>query len=52
MAYLKIKNFKKAYGDKIIFEDINFSAKKGEFITLFRPKWLWKIHSFKVYSRA
>ncbi len=34
MAYLKIKNFKKAYGDKIIFEDINFSAKKGEFITL------------------
>lgn len=23
MAYLKIKNFKKAYGDKIIFEDIN-----------------------------
>lgn len=32
MAYLKIKNFKKAYGDKIIFEDINFSAKKGEFI--------------------
>ncbi|MGM9056366.1 hypothetical protein ACTFEC_00280, partial [Campylobacter jejuni] len=24
MAYLKIKNFKKAYGDKIIFEDINF----------------------------
>lgn len=28
MAYLKIKNFKKAYGDKIIFEDINFSAKR------------------------
>ncbi|EHW7963047.1 ABC transporter ATP-binding protein [Campylobacter coli] len=37
MAYLKIKNFKKAYGDKIIFEDINFSAKKGEFITLLGP---------------
>ncbi|HEB8070098.1 TPA: ABC transporter ATP-binding protein, partial [Campylobacter jejuni] len=37
MAYLKIKNFKKAYGDKIIFEGINFSAKKGEFMTLLCP---------------
>lgn len=48
MAYLKIKNFKKAYGDKIIFEDINFSAKKGEFITLLGPsiKPLYKSKSF------
>lgn len=37
MAYLKIKNFKKAYGDKIIFEDISFNAKKGEFVTLLGP---------------
>ncbi|MFQ6341636.1 ABC transporter ATP-binding protein [Campylobacter sp. VTCC 70190] len=37
MAYLKIKNFKKTYGDKIIFEDISFSAKKGEFVTLLGP---------------
>lgn len=28
MAYLKIKNFKKAYGDKIIFEDINIKICK------------------------
>lgn len=37
MAYLKIKNFKKAYEDQIVFEDINFNAKKAEFITLLGP---------------
>lgn len=37
MAFLKIKNFKKYYGDKMVFEDINFTASKGEFVTLLGP---------------
>lgn len=37
MAYLKIKNFTKSYNDKIIFDNINFTAKKGEFLTLLGP---------------
>lgn len=37
MAFLKIKNLKKSYGDKCVFEDINFEGKKGEFITLLGP---------------
>lgn len=37
MAYLKIKNFKKSYNDKVVFKDINFTAKKGEFLTLLGP---------------
>ena len=37
MAFLKIKNFKKYYKDKMIFEDVNFSVSKGEFLSLLGP---------------
>ena len=37
MPFLKIKNFKKYYGDKMIFEDINFTLSKGEFLSLLGP---------------
>ena len=37
MPYLKIKHLKKSYGDKVIFDNIEFSAKKGEFVTLLGP---------------
>lgn len=37
MAFLKVKNLKKSYGDKLIFENIDFEGKKGEFITLLGP---------------
>jgi len=37
MAFLKVKNLKKSYGDKLIFENIYFEGKKGEFITLLGP---------------
>ncbi|RQD69058.1 ABC transporter ATP-binding protein [Campylobacter hepaticus] len=37
MAYLEIKNFKKTYEDKVVFQNISFNAKKGEFITLLGP---------------
>lgn len=37
MSYLEIENLKKKYGETTIFKKINFSAKKGEFITLLGP---------------
>ncbi|HJE66786.1 MAG TPA: ABC transporter ATP-binding protein [Campylobacter avium] len=37
MPFLKIKNFKKYYSNKIIFEDISFSLSKGEFLSLLGP---------------
>lgn len=37
MPFLKIENLKKLYSEKLIFENINFKAKKGEFITLLGP---------------
>ena len=37
MAFLKVRNLKKSYGDKLIFENIDFEGKKGEFITLLGP---------------
>ncbi|AII14983.1 spermidine/putrescine ABC transporter, ATP-binding protein [Campylobacter iguaniorum] len=37
MSYLQIKNLKKSYKDKLVFDDINFSAKKGELVTLLGP---------------
>ncbi|MCI5968276.1 ABC transporter ATP-binding protein [Helicobacter sp.] len=37
MSYLKIKHLKKSYGDKAIFDSIEFSAKRGEFVTLLGP---------------
>ncbi|NLK66508.1 MAG: ABC transporter ATP-binding protein [Campylobacteraceae bacterium] len=37
MAYLEIENLKKSYGKTLVFKDINFKAKRGEFVTLLGP---------------
>lgn len=37
MSYLNVENLKKKYGDMTVFKKINFSAKKGEFVTLLGP---------------
>lgn len=37
MAYLKIENVQKFYGDYSVLNNISFEAKKGEFVTLLGP---------------
>ncbi|MFA0703811.1 ABC transporter ATP-binding protein, partial [Vibrio sp. 10N.222.48.A8] len=37
MSYVNAKNFTKRFGDNTVFEDIEFSIEKGEFITLLGP---------------
>ncbi|RUT52178.1 ABC transporter ATP-binding protein [Campylobacter fetus] len=37
MSYLQVKNLKKSYKEKLVFDNINFSAKRGELITLLGP---------------
>lgn len=37
MATLNVKNLNKSYGSTTIFEDINFTAADGEFVTLLGP---------------
>ncbi len=37
MPYLKIKNLKKSYQNKIVFDNISFNAHKGEFVTFLGP---------------
>lgn len=37
MAYLEIKNLEKKFKDIKVFKDINFTVKKGEFLTLLGP---------------
>ena len=34
MAFLQIENLKQAFGETVIFEDINFSIERGEFICI------------------
>ncbi|MEC7309146.1 ABC transporter ATP-binding protein [Vibrio crassostreae] len=37
MSYVNAKNLTKRFGDNTVFEDIEFSIEKGEFITLLGP---------------
>lgn len=37
MSYLTVNNLNKKYGENTIFEQINFHADKGEFVTLLGP---------------
>lgn len=37
MSYLQVANLNKHYGDNVIFQNINFYAEKGEFVTLLGP---------------
>ena len=38
MSYVNAKNLTKRFGDNTVFEDIEFSIEKGEFITLLGPR--------------
>ena len=37
MSYVNAINLTKRFGDNTVFEDIEFSIEKGEFITLLGP---------------
>lgn len=50
MAYLKIENLKKSYDKTIVFKNINFEVKKGEFITLLGPSGCGKSTLLKCIS--
>ena len=45
---LEVKNISKKYqskdGETIALENVNFSIDKGEFVSVIRTKWLWKIY--------
>ncbi|MCE0496179.1 ABC transporter ATP-binding protein [Vibrio salinus] len=37
MSYVEVNKLKKAFGDNLVFNDIDFSIEQGEFITLLGP---------------
>ena len=45
---LEVNNISKKYqskdGETIALENVNFSINKGEFVSVIRTKWLWKIY--------
>ena len=36
-SIIKIEHLSKAFGDKVVLDDINLSIRRGEFITLLGP---------------
>lgn len=45
---LEIKNITKKYqhinGETLAIKDVNFKVQKGEFISIIRTKWMWKVN--------
>ena len=53
---LEVKNVTKKYQSKeaeiLAIQNINFRVNKGEFVSIIRTKWMWKIYIIIYYSRV
>lgn len=52
---LEVKNVSKKYqnkeGETLAIQNINLRVNKGEFVSIIRTKWMWKIYIIIYYSR-
>ncbi len=52
---LEVKNVTKKYqnkeGEILAIQNINLRMNKGEFVSIIRTKWMWKIYIIINYSR-